>query len=102
MLSLTMKVTEKTGAVVGALRVNEDDDVMLMTSAGQSVRIRAASIRVIGRATQGVKLMNLDEGDAVVDVARVIVDDENGNGGSNGDDEVPDQPEDEVGDETDE
>ena len=72
---LTMKVTEKTGNVVGALAVTDEDELMLMTDAGQSVRIRCADVRVIGRATQGVKLMNLREGESIQDIARVVADD---------------------------
>jgi len=51
---------------------------MMMTKNGVVNRQRVSEISVIGRATQGVKLMNLDDGDIVVDVARVIVDEENG------------------------
>ena len=51
---------------------------MMMTKNGVVNRQRVSEISVIGRNTQGVKLMNLDKGDVVVDVARVILDDENG------------------------
>lgn len=83
--SLTMKVTDKTGAVVGALAVTSADELMLMTSTGQSVRIRCEDIRQIGRATQGVKLMNLAEGETIQDIARVVsddLDDEESDGGT--------------------
>ncbi|MCP5540773.1 MAG: DNA gyrase subunit A [Akkermansiaceae bacterium] len=73
---ITMNVTDKTGRVVGALRVTEDDDVMLMTDGGQSVRIPASQIRVTGRNAQGVKLMNLKEGEIIQDIARVVRDDD--------------------------
>ncbi len=72
---ITMKTTDKTGKVVGAIPVTESDEVMLMTDAGQSVRIRASDIRQAGRNTQGVKLMNLKEGEEIQDIARVISDD---------------------------
>jgi DNA gyrase subunit A len=75
---ITMNVTDKTGHVVGALRVTDEDDVMLMTNAGQSVRIRAKDIRVTGRNAQGVKLMNLKEGESIQDIARVVSDDDGG------------------------
>lgn len=71
---ITMKVTEKTGPVIGALKVAEEDEIMLMTSAGQSVRIRAAEARLTGRNAQGVKLMNLREGESIQDIARVVSD----------------------------
>ena len=72
---ITMKVTDKTGSVVGALKVTEEDDIMLMTDAGQSVRIPAADARLTGRNAQGVKLMNLKKGEGIQDIARVVKDD---------------------------
>jgi DNA gyrase subunit A len=73
---ITMKTTEKTGKVVGGLVVKEADEIMLMTSEGQSVRIRVVDVRETGRNTQGVKLMNLAKGESIQDVARVVTDDE--------------------------
>ena len=70
----TMKTTDKTGKVVGALVVHEADDVMLMTNSGQSVRIPVNQIREAGRATQGVKLISLREGELLQDIARVVHD----------------------------
>ena len=69
---ITMKANEKTGAVVGALTVHETDEVMLITAGGQMVRIFVKDIREAGRNTQGVKLMNLAEGDKLQAVAPVI------------------------------
>jgi DNA gyrase subunit A len=69
---ITMKTTDKTGKVVGALVVHESDDVMLMTNSGQSVRIPVGQIREAGRNTQGVKLITLREGEMLQDIARVI------------------------------
>ena len=77
---ITMKVTEKTGEVVGALAVPEDDELMLMTTGGQSVRIRATEVRETGRNTQGVKLLTLADGELLQDIARVIPDDEEDGG----------------------
>ena len=57
-----MKTTEKTGQVVGALTVKDTDELMLITFGGQMVRIPVNGIREAGRNTQGVKLINLDEG----------------------------------------
>ncbi len=73
---ITMKVTEKTGKVVAAKAVHEKDELMLMTTKGQSVRIRIEDIRVTGRNAQGVKLMNLNEGETIQDVATVVPDEE--------------------------
>jgi DNA gyrase subunit A len=72
----TMKVTEKTGLVIGAVTVNEEDELMLMTSGGLSVRIRVSSIRETSRNTQGVKLLTLKEGEKLQDIAKVISDGE--------------------------
>ena len=71
---ITMKVTEKTGKVVADKAVHEKDELMLMTTKGQSVRIRIEDIRVTGRNAQGVKLMNLNEGETIQDVATVVAD----------------------------
>jgi len=69
---ITMKSNERTGAVVGALTVREGDEIMLITSAGQMVRIHVKDIRAAGRNTQGVKLIDLDGGDKLQAVAPVI------------------------------
>ena len=58
-----------------------DDELMMITRHGVIIRLPVDGIRVIGRNTQGVKVMNLDAGDAVVDVARVVKEDEGGSGG---------------------
>ncbi len=72
---ITMKVTDKTGPVISALKVAEEDEIMLMTNAGQSVRIKASEARLTGRIAQGVKLMNLKDGETIQDIARVVNDD---------------------------
>ncbi len=68
---ITMKTTEKTGQVVGVRMVTDDDQIMLVTSGGKVIRLRVKEIRVIGRNTQGVRLIDLDEGERVASVARV-------------------------------
>ncbi len=69
---ITMKTTERTGPVVGALPVRETDEIMLITAAGQMVRTFVKDIRLAGRNTQGVKLINLDPGDKLQAIAPVI------------------------------
>jgi DNA gyrase subunit A len=69
---ITMKTTEKTGQVVGALTVRDTDEVMLITAGGQMVRIAVKGIREIGRNTQGVKLIELDANDRLQGIAPVI------------------------------
>ena len=68
----TMKITNKTGNVVGGLTVHEGDEIMLITVGGQMVRTTVDGIRQAGRNTQGVRLVNLDESDRLQDVAPVI------------------------------
>jgi DNA gyrase subunit A len=70
-----MKVGEKTGAVVGALTVRDQDEVMLITVGGQMVRIPVQGIREAGRNTQGVKLIELEAGDKLQGIASVIGED---------------------------
>lgn len=72
---ITMKVTDKTGKVVSAKAVHDKDELMLMTTKGQSVRIRIDSISEQGRNAQGVRLMNLSEGESIQDVATVVAED---------------------------
>ncbi|MDE2980164.1 MAG: DNA gyrase subunit A [Gemmatimonadota bacterium] len=73
---INLKVSGKTGPVVAVRAVTDDDQLMVITRNGVVNRQPVSDMRVIGRATQGVRLVNLDEGDSVVDVARVVGDDE--------------------------
>lgn len=73
---LTMKVTDKTGPVIGAAMVNRNDRVLLVTSMGKGIRIRMEEVRSIGRNTQGVRLINLGDADKVASVARLDLDPE--------------------------
>ncbi|MBX3024754.1 DNA gyrase subunit A [bacterium] len=66
---ITMNVTDKVGRVVGVRLVREGDDVMLITDAGKVIRMPVRDISVIGRNTQGVRLIGLEEGEKVVGVA---------------------------------
>jgi DNA gyrase subunit A len=68
---ITMKTTEKTGRVIGIRMVTNEDQIMLVSSGGKVVRIRVNEIRVIGRNTQGVRLIDLEEGERVAAVARL-------------------------------
>jgi DNA gyrase subunit A len=69
---ITMKTTDRTGKVVGALTVKDADEIMLITVTGQMVRTRVSDIREAGRNTQGVKLINLDSTDKLQAIAPVI------------------------------
>jgi DNA gyrase subunit A len=85
---ITLKKTDKTGSIVALKEVIPDDELMMITRHGVIIRLPVDGIRVIGRNTQGVKVMNLDTGDAVVDVARVVKEDEGGAEEAAGGDEV--------------
>jgi DNA gyrase subunit A len=73
---ITLKRTDKTGALVALKEVQPEDELMLITRHGVLIRQPVEGIRVISRNTQGVRVMNLDKGDEVVDVARVVNEDE--------------------------
>jgi DNA gyrase subunit A len=75
---INLKTTDRTGQVVAVMAVRDDEQLMVVTRQGVVNRQRVNEISLIGRATQGVKLVNLDEGDMVVDVARVVTDEEAG------------------------
>ncbi len=69
---ITMKTGEKTGDLVGALTVTDKDELMLITTKGQLVRTRVKEIRVVGRNTMGVKLMDLRDGEKLQAIAPVV------------------------------
>ncbi len=69
---ITMKTADKTGKVIGALTVTDNDEIMLITSGGQMVRTRVAEIRETGRNTMGVKLMGLAAGEKLQGIAPVV------------------------------
>jgi DNA gyrase subunit A len=71
---ITMKTNEKTGGVAGALTVRDADEIMLITNKGKMVRTRVAEIRETGRNAQGVKLIDLREGENLQDIAPVVSD----------------------------
>ena len=68
---ITMRIGERTGGVVGVCQVADDDEIVVVTDRGRLIRLRVSDIRVIGRNTQGVKLVDLDEDERVASVARV-------------------------------
>ncbi len=65
------KITEKTGNVIGAKAVNEENEIMMITTEGIIIRITCAGISILGRITSGVKLINLDAGVTVASLAKV-------------------------------
>jgi len=76
---INMKTTQKTGAVVAILSVKDDSDLAIVSQNGKIIRIESSTIRQVGRSTQGVRLVSLDDGDKVA-AASLIPEAETGNG----------------------
>lgn len=79
---ITMKTTDKTGGVAGALTVRDDDELMLITNKGKMVRTRIKEIRETGRNAQGVKLIDLRAGEVLQGIAPVVSDKEDEDSGA--------------------
>jgi DNA gyrase subunit A len=78
---INIQTSDRNGKVVGMAYVSEDDEVMLISQQGMILRMKAGDVRVIGRATQGVRLIEMEEGDRVVAIAKLVAqDDEPANG----------------------
>lgn len=77
---ITVKTSDKTGKMVAIREVTDTDDVVVVTSNGMVIRQNAKDIRVAGRNTQGVRLIRLEEGDDVADVAAVVAEEEGEDG----------------------
>ncbi|MDR0820205.1 MAG: DNA gyrase subunit A [Endomicrobium sp.] len=69
---INMKATERNGNIVGIKKANDNEEVMIITQNGITIRLRVNSISVIGRKTQGVRLVRLDDGDKVAAIACVV------------------------------
>ena len=85
----TINITDKTGALIAIKAVTDKDDLMIINRSGLTIRISVAELRVMGRATQGVKLINLRDNDVIAAVAKVETEEgaegeENGDIGENG------------------
>lgn len=77
---IAIQTTSRNGKVVGAVLVNPTDEIMLITTGGVLVRTRVAEIREMGRATQGVTLINVDDGSTLSGVRRVVESDADDDG----------------------
>ncbi len=73
---ITMKTTDRNGPVIAALQAHENDQVMIVTSGGKLIRIKVGEISIVGRNTQGVRLITMDEGERVTSVTRINDEDE--------------------------
>ena len=72
----TISITDKTGSLVSVKNVSDTDDLMIINRSGIAIRMEVESLRVMGRATQGVRLINLRDDDTIAAVAKVLKDDE--------------------------
>ncbi|MCX7794444.1 MAG: hypothetical protein N2257_08615, partial [Thermodesulfovibrionales bacterium] len=68
---ISIKITPKGGNAVGLLQVKEQDEIMVITNTGKLIRTKAKNIPLQGRSTQGVKLMDLEEGDRIVSIGLI-------------------------------
>ncbi|HVM88101.1 MAG TPA: DNA gyrase subunit A [Puia sp.] len=84
----TINVTDKTGKLVGILDVTEREDLMITCKSGVTIRMKVSGISEQGRATQGVKLIRLDEGDGIAAITKLDEHEENGNGHNHQTDET--------------
>jgi DNA gyrase subunit A len=75
----TISITDKTGNLVAIKNVSDEDDLMIINKSGIAIRMEVADLRVMGRATQGVKLINLKGNDSIAAVAKVMKDDDDEN-----------------------
>ncbi|MBS1261140.1 MAG: DNA gyrase subunit A [Calditrichaeota bacterium] len=98
---ITLKTSEKVGEMIAIMEVLDDDDLMIMTQRGVLIRLPVASVRVIGRATQGVRLIRLDGGDEISSIAHVVKqeEDDDTSGEDEFDDDAPLPEEGEAGEE---
>src|SRR5699024_6518921 len=72
----TINITEKTGQMVSMKNVTDEDDLMIINRSGIAIRMEIDSIRVMGRATQGVRLIRVNKGDEIAAVAKVVIEEE--------------------------
>jgi DNA gyrase subunit A len=72
----TISITDKTGSLVSIKNVSDGDDLMIINKSGIAIRMEVSDLRVMGRATQGVKLINIKDSDSIAAVAKVVLDDD--------------------------
>jgi DNA gyrase subunit A len=82
--TINIQTSDRNGKVVGIAYVHDDDELMLISQQGMILRMKAGDIRTIGRATQGVRLIEMEEGDAVVSVAKLAEKEDEGTEGAEG------------------
>ncbi len=77
---ITVKTSDRNGKLIAMKEVNDGDELVIITTQGMVIRQSVSELRVMGRNTQGVRLIRLNENDDIADIARVIPEEENGNG----------------------
>jgi DNA gyrase subunit A len=90
---ITIKTTERNGAVQAAYQVTDEDQLMIITDRGKIIRMNVAGISVIGRNTQGVRLIQMEPGEKVTGVCRLMEKEEENGEGENGEGEGGEAPE---------
>jgi DNA gyrase subunit A len=90
---INIQTSDRNGKVVGVAYVHDDDQLMLISQQGMILRMRAGDVRAIGRATQGVRLIEMEEGDAVVSLAKLAEKEEEPVNGTVGDVPLPEPDE---------
>ncbi len=73
---ITLKVTKKTGDLIALKEVSDNDDLMVITEGGKVIRMQCKGIRTMGRNTQGVRIMRLDENGKIAAITRVVNEDD--------------------------
>lgn len=91
---ITVKTTDKVGKMIAMMEVVDRDELVIISTQGMVIRQSVKDLRVMGRNTQGVRVIRLNEGDSIADIARVVPEDEdgingNGNGNGNGKNDQP-------------
>ena len=90
---IAIQASDRNGKLVAAQIVGDDDEIMLITTGGVLIRTRISEIRDMGRATQGVRLINLGDGEKLAGLEKILERDDEENGGSEVREEVPGNPE---------
>jgi DNA gyrase subunit A len=75
---ITVKTNDKIGKMIAMMEVNDVDELVIISTKGMVIRQSVKDIRVMGRATQGVRVIRLKDGDSIADIAKVVTDDEPG------------------------
>lgn len=83
---ITVKTTDKVGKMIAMMEVTDKDELVIISTKGMVIRQSVKDIRVMGRNTQGVRVIRLNEGDSIADIARVISEEDDFNGNGNGND----------------